>query len=52
LGARIWKAKCVPLGCNQTVMSGGIMDAIIDFAAFSVEIDPVHRVLVRSILVR
>jgi len=38
--------------CKKTVMSGRIRDAIVDFAAFSLEIDPVHCVSVRSFLVR
>jgi hypothetical protein len=38
--------------CNQTVMSGGIKDAMVDFVAFSLGIDRVHYVLKRSFLVR
>ena len=38
--------------CGRTVMSGRIKDAIADFAAFSLEIDRVRCVLVRSFLVR
>ena len=38
--------------CNQTVMGRKTKNAIVDFAAFSLEIDRVHCVLVRSFLVR
>jgi hypothetical protein len=38
--------------CNQTVMSGGIMDAFVDFAVFSFEFDRVRCFLFRSFLVR
>jgi len=38
--------------CGQTVMSGRIKAAIVDLAAFSLEIDRVRCVLVRSFLER
>jgi hypothetical protein len=38
--------------CNQTVMSGRIMVRIVDFAAFSSEIECVRCDLMRSFLVR
>jgi hypothetical protein len=37
--------------CNQTVMSGRIEDAIVDFAAFSFEFDRVRCALVGMFLV-